>query len=259
MLRFDEASERVSVFRSPSRYANGNTRDNHGRLVTCEQGSRCVVRTEHSGALTLITDAYSGRRLNSPNDVIVGPDGTIWFTDPTYGIDSDYEGNLADRELASCNVYRVDPRTRETILVADGFAQPNGLALSQDGSTLYVVDSGFTNDPDGPRHIRRFTVQDLSLSGGEVIAECDHGIFDGIRLDLEGRIWAGAGDGVRCLSSDGTLLGMVRLPEVVSNVEFGGPKLNELYICGASCLYRIRLPVNGARIVSDQAVSKGAE
>ncbi|MFV0462497.1 MAG: SMP-30/gluconolactonase/LRE family protein [Nostocoides sp.] len=248
ILRFDEATEQVTDFRLPSNFANGNTRDFQGRLVTCEHGARRVVRLEHSGAVTVLSDSYSDQRLNSPNDVVVSPDGSVWFSDPTYGIDSDYEGHRGESEIGASHVYRVDPETGETELVADDFHQPNGLAFNHDFTTLYIVDSGFTHDDAAPRHIRRFDVKpDLSLSGGDVIAECKDGIFDGLRVDRDGRVWTSAGQGIQCLDPDGTVLGELHLPEVIGNLEFGGPQRNELYICGAQSLYRLRLCITGAR------------
>ena len=248
MMRYDECGGAVSVFREPSGNANGNTVDREGRLVSCEHGGRRVSRTEIDGTVTMIADRYDGKRLNSPNDVVVKSDGSIWFTDPTYGIDSDYEGNRADSEQGASRVYRVDSQTGAVSVVADDFVQPNGLAFSPDESLLYIVDTGRTHRPDGPRHIRRFAVDDGGgLSGGEVFAECTAGLFDGFRLDTAGRIWTSAMDGVHCYDPDGTLIGKMLVPEVVANVCFGGPKRNYLYICGTTSLYAVRLPVNGAK------------
>jgi gluconolactonase len=248
MLRFDEATGAVGVFRQPSDYANGNTVDRQGRLVTCEQGTRRVTRTEHDGAITVLADRYDGRRFNSPNDVVVKSDGSVWFTDPTYGIDSDYEGHRADSEMGANRVYRIDPGSGEVRVVADDFIQPNGLAFSPDESRLYIVDTGWTHVKDGPRHIRAFDVAEGGgLSGGEVFAACDAGAFDGFRLDDAGRIWTSAGDGVRCYLADGTLVLKVLVPEPVANVCFGGPKRNRLYICATTSLYCVLLPVRGAR------------
>lgn len=247
-LRFDELNGSVSVFREPAGFANGNTRDGLGRLVTCEQGSRQVVRTEHDGTRVVLADRFDGKRLNSPNDVVVADDGGVWFSDPTYGIDNNYEGRRADSEIGRANLYRIDPVTAKCELRADDFAQPNGLALTIDGTTLYVSDTGYTHDPEGPRHIRRFAVgSNGRLSRGEVVAECTSGVFDGFRLDEDGRIWTSAGDGVRCLLPDGTHIGTIRCPESVSNVEFGGLRNNLLYICCVSAVYRVMLRVRGAR------------
>jgi gluconolactonase len=241
MLRYDEATETVGVFRSPAGYTNGHTVDRTGRLVSCEHGNRRVTRTEPDGSISVLADAYAGRRLNSPNDVVVRSDGSVWFTDPAYGIDSDYEGHKAPMEQPECYVFRIDPSGRLSV-AADGFSRPNGLAFSVDERRLYVSDTG------GPDHIRVFDVaDDLSLSGGEVFAECTHGVFDGFRLDTEGRIWTSAGDGVHVYDPDGTLLGKILVPEVVANVCFGGPKRNRLYICATTSLYAILLPVNGAK------------
>lgn len=248
MMRLDAASGAVSVFRSPSNFSNGNTVDRAGRLVTCEHGGRRISRTEFDGSVITIADAYRGRRLNSPNDVVVKSDGSIWFSDPTYGIDSDYEGYKSDREQDGSHVYRVDPHSGEVTIAADDFVQPNGLAFSPDERTLYIVDTGATHVDNGPRHIRRFSVADDGrLAGGDIFAECTAGFFDGLRLDTEGRIWTSAGDGVHCYEPDGTLIGKIRVPEIVANVCFGGERRNYLYICGTTSLYGVRLPVNGAK------------
>jgi gluconolactonase len=248
MMRFDETDGSVSVFRQPADNSNGNTVDYQGRLVTCHHLSRRVTRTEHDGSITIIADRFEGKRFNSPNDAVVKSDGSIWFTDPSYGILSDYEGMTAEPEIDGCHVYRVDPATGEVRRVADDFVKPNGLAFSVDEKTLYIADTGASHDPKGPRHIRKFGVgADGSLSGGEVFATCDNGLFDGFRVDRAGRIWSSAGDGVHCFDPDGTLIGKVRVPEVVANVTFGGPKLNRLFICGTTSLYSVLLPVNGAK------------
>jgi gluconolactonase len=248
MMRFDETDGSVSVFRQPADNSNGNTVDYQGRLVTCHHLSRRVTRTEHDGSITIIADRFEGKRFNSPNDAVVKSDGSIWFTDPSYGILSDYEGMTAEPEIDGCHVYRVDPATGEVRRVADDFVKPNGLAFSVDEKTLYIADTGASHDPKGPRHIRKFAVgADGSLSGGEVFATCDNGLFDGFRVDRAGRIWSSAGDGVHCFDPDGTLIGKVRVPEVVANVTFGGPKLNRLFICGTTSLYSVLLPVNGAK------------
>ena len=246
MLRYDECSGQVSVFRNPSNYSNGNTVDRSGRLVSCEHGGRRVSRTEFDGRVITLADSYGGKRLNSPNDVVVKSDGSIWFTDPSYGIDSDYEGHKAESEQKANRVYRVDPQSGTVTIVADDFVQPNGLAFSPDEKILYIVDTGRTHRDDAPAHMRKFAVSDDGkLSGGEVFADCTAGLFDGFRLDTAGRIWTSAADGIHCYDPDGTLIGKIRVPEIVANVCFGGEKRNYLYICGTTSLYGIRLPVNG--------------
>ncbi|HST94576.1 MAG TPA: SMP-30/gluconolactonase/LRE family protein [Microvirga sp.] len=248
MMRYDETSGAVSVFRAPSGYSNGNTVDRHGRLVTCEHGTRRVTRTEHDGTVTVLASHHQGKRFNSPNDVVVKSDGSIWFTDPAYGIDSDYEGHRADSETGGCHVYRIDPHSGDVSVVADDFARPNGLAFSPGEGLLYVADTGATHVLDGPRHIRVFDVsQDGRLSGGRVFATCTSGLFDGFRLDEAGRIWTSAGDGVHCYEPDGTLIGKILVPEAVANVVFGGVKRNRLFICATTSVYAILLPVNGAK------------
>jgi gluconolactonase len=240
LLRWDETTGAVGVFRQPAGYANGHTVDRQGRLVSCEHGNRRVTRTEHDGSVTVLADRYDGWRLNSPNDVVERGDGSIWFTDPSYGIDSDYEGHQANSEIGACHVYRIDPGTGEVRIVADDFIRPNGLAFSLDEQQLYIVDTR-------ARHVRRFDVApDATLSGGEVFATCEAGSFDGVRLDAAGRLWAAAHDGLHCFDPDGTLIGKLHLPEVVSNLTFGGPKLNEMFICATTSLYTIRLNINGA-------------
>lgn len=241
MLRFDETTGAVGVFRAPAGYANGHTVDRQGRLISCEQGTRRVTRTEHDGSVTVLADRYDGKRFNSPNDVVERADGSVWFTDPSYGIDSDYEGHRAVSEIGACHVYRIAPDTGEVSIVADDFDRPNGLAFSPDERRLYIVDTRH-------RHIRRFDVaDDGTLAGGDVFATCDAGSFDGVRLDDAGRIWVAAHDGVHCFDPDGTLIGKLLLPEVVANLTFGGIKRNELYITASSSLYSLRVNFNGVR------------
>jgi gluconolactonase len=249
IMRWDEADGSVSVFRTPSNNANGNTVDRQGRLVSCEHLERRVTRTEIDGTVTVVADRVDGRRLNSPNDVVVRSDGSVWFTDPSYGIEADYEGVRQDRELDGCHVYRVDPRTAAVTRVADGFARPNGLAFSPDEARLYVSDSGVTHDADGPHHIRVFDVDDdgTSVSGGEVFAVCETGFFDGFRLDEDGRVWTSAPDGVQCFDPDGTLIGRIRVPEFVANVCFGGRYRNRLFITATSSVYSVYLMLRGAK------------
>ena len=251
MMRFDETDGSVSEFRQPSNNSNGNTVDREGRLVTCEHLTRRVTRTEHDGQVAVIAEAFEGKRLNSPNDVVVKSDGSIWFTDPSYGILMDYEGERAESEIGACHVYRVD-RSGAISIVADDYVKPNGLAFSPDERQLFIADTGATHTDGGPAHIRVHDVgDDGSLSGGHVFAECTEGLFDGFRLDRDGRIWSSAGDGVHCLASDGTLIGKVLVPELVGNVCFGGPKLNRLFICGTTSLYSVFLNVNGVSPIGD--------
>lgn len=248
LLRHDVSTGATTPWRTPARNANGNTVDREGRLVTCEHGSRSVTRTEHDGRVSTLADTYDGKRLNSPNDVVVASDGGIWFTDPAYGIDTDYEGDAALMEQDGCHVYRLDPADRLD-RVADDFARPNGLAFSPDEAFLYIADTGATHADDGPRHIRRFRVADLGaarLSGGEVWASCTEGLFDGFRLDTQGRVWTSAGDGVHCLNPAGDLIGKVRLPETVANLTFTGPKRNRLMICATSSLYAVHVNARGS-------------
>jgi gluconolactonase len=247
MLRWDETDGSVSVFRSPANNTNGHTVDREGRLVSCEHRGRCVSRTEHDGTRTVLADRFEGKRFNSPNDVVVKSDGTIWFTDPSYGIDMDYEGDAAPSEIGACHVYRLDPQTGSVTAVATDFEKPNGLAFSPDESCLYIADTGATHIKDGPRHIRKFAVTaDGRLTGGEVFATCTIGLFDGFRFDRAGNLWTSAGDGVHCYAPDGVLIGKVKVPEVVANVCFGGPKRNRLFICGTTSLYSIFVNTAGA-------------
>lgn len=250
ILKWDETDGSVSTFRDPSNNTNGHTVDRQGRLVSCEHLMRRVTRTEHDGSITVIADSYYGKRLNSPNDVVVRSDGSVWFTDPSYGILMDYEGERAESEIGACHVYCVTP-DGEIRIVADDYVKPNGLAFSPDESELFIADTGITHDADGPRHIRRHRVEaDGSLSGGEVFAECSEGVFDGFRMDDDGRVWTSAADGVHCLDREGRLIGKVKIPEMVANVCFGGMKLNRLFICGTTSLYSVFLNVNGVSPVA---------
>ncbi len=248
MMQFVEGAG-VRVFRQPSNNSNGNTRDRQGRLVTCEHGTRRVTRTEPDGSITVLADNYRGKRLNSPNDVVVKSDGSIWFTDPPYGILSAYEGRKSESELGACYVFRLDPIDGALTIVADDFVKPNGIAFSPDERTLYVADTGASHDPVGPHHIRAFAVEGgARLGKSRVFAEINPGLADGFRLDTHGNLWTSAGDGIHCFSPAGELLGKIKVPEVVSNVTFGGPKRNRLFITATTSLYAIYVAQDGAQL-----------
>ena len=245
MLRWDERNNTVGEFRNPSNNSNGNTVDRQGRLVSCEHLSRSVTRTEHDGSRTVLADNWQGQRLNSPNDVVVHSDGSVWFSDPGYGILSDYEGRRSDSEIGACHVYRVDPHSGAVERVADDFDKPNGLAFSPDESILYIADTGASHRADGPRHIRKFAVEGKHLKPLGVFATCGNGLFDGFRVDVQGRLWTSAADGVHVYHPDGTLIGKVLIPEIVANVCFGGAKRNRLLVCATSSLYAVYLNTTG--------------
>lgn len=247
LLRYDETNGVVSEFLKPCRNHNGHTVDREGRLVSCEHRGRCVSRIEADGSTTVLADSYEGKRLNSPNDLVVKSDGSIWFTDPTYGIDSEYEGDKAEPEIDGSYVYRIDPESGAISAVITDMIKPNGLAFSPDESLLYVADTGATHVENGPRHIRRFALQDGgTLSGGEVFATSDNGLFDGFRVDMHGNIWTSAGDGVHCYTPEGDLIGKILTGEVVANVEFGGIKRNRLFICATTTLRAVYLNTQAA-------------
>lgn len=244
IMRWSEGGT-ATVFRQPSNFANGHTRDRQGRLVSCEHGTRRVTRTEIDGSVTVLADSYQGKRLNSPNDVVVSADGAVWFTDPSYGIMSDYEGYRSEQEQAKRNVFRIDP-AGVLAVVTDDFRQPNGLAFSPDEKILYVADSAFSHNPFAPRHIRAFDVSGGALSGDREFCSIDAGLPDGIRVDWQGNVWSSAGDGVHCFGADGVRLGKIKVPQVVSNLCFGGPRKNRLYITATTSVYSVWLAATGA-------------
>ena len=246
-LKWDEETGSVAQSRCGlGCYTNGSTLDRQGRVVACEHGTRSVTRIEHDGTTTTLARKFEGKRFNSPNDVVVKSDGSIWFTDPAYGLESDFDGAPPQRELDGEHVYRLDPETGVIFRVRDDFACPNGLAFSPDEQTLYISDSGGNRHPSGEHHIRSFKVLEHQiLSGGEVFAECDNGFFDGFRLDIQGGIWTSAGDGVHCFHPDGTLLGKVLIPEVVSNLCFGGKKNSRLFITASTSVYAVSVTTTG--------------
>ncbi len=248
LMRFDETDGSVSVFATPCNNQNGHTVDLEGRLIACEHRGRAVTRIEHDGSRRILADRFEGKKLNSPNDVIVKSDGSIWFTDPSYGIDGEYEGDFAISEIGACNVYRIDPVNGAVTAVITDMVRPNGLAFSPDEKLLYVADTGLTHKPDTSPDIRVYHVapDGRSVSAGRKFVTCDNGLFDGFRVDIHGNIWSSAADGVHCFTPDGTLIGKILIPEVVANVCFGGRKRNRLYICGTTSLYAVYLNTQGA-------------
>jgi gluconolactonase len=255
MMRLVEDDNHTSIFRSPSLNSNGNTSDVEGRLVSCEHTGRRIIRTEFNGTITVIANRYQGKKLNSPNDVVVASNGSIWFTDPTYGVRGWYESLHGEIEQEKRNVYRVDPRSGEVIVVVDDFVQPNGICFSPDEKKLYIIDSGISEGPDNPAHIRVFDVDIDSgkVSNSKVFADgFAPGLTDGMRADVEGNIWCSMGwgdpkeDGVRCYSPAGELLGKIHLPETVANMSFGGVLRNRLYIGATSSVYACYVNTQGA-------------
>jgi gluconolactonase len=245
ILLFAEGRAPV-VYRQPSGNANGNTRDRQGRLLTCESGNRRVVRTELDGRLTVVVDSHDGKRLNSPNDIVVRSDDSIWFTDPDYGILSDYTGNKAPGEIGRCCVFRFDPHEGRLAIATDQLDKPNGLAFSPDEKILYVADSGATHRPGGPHEIVAFDVaEDATLANRRTFATIEPGVPDGLRVDVDGNVWTSAADGVHCIAPDGETIGRIAVPETVTNLSFGGPKRNRLFITAASSLYAIYVGTRG--------------
>ncbi len=236
----------VSLYRAPSGYANGQTRDRQGRLIACSHRERCVLRTELDGTITRLVDRHAGRRLNSPNDVVVQSNGWIWFTDPLYGIQSDYEGGRQLSEQPPA-LYRFDPVSGRIEIASDEFDGPNGLAFSPDEKRLYVAETGEQSADQPKQHIRVFDVgPDGHLSPGEEFHKVEPGYADGMRVDEDGNLWTSAADGVHCIDPGGMLLGKVFVPHRVSNLAFGGPARNRLFIGGSHTLYAIFLNRRGA-------------
>jgi gluconolactonase len=237
----------VSTYRAPSGFANGQTRDRQGRLISCSHRERCLFRTELDGSVTRLVDAHEGRRLNAPNDVAVRSDGSIWFTDPLYGIQTDYEGGRQVSEQPPA-LYCFTPETGQIRVAAGDFDGPNGLAFSPDENRLYVSETGDQTTDDPKQYIRVFDVDRAGrLSGGEIFHKIEPGYADGLCVDEGGNVWSSAGDGVHCLSPDGRLLGKVLVPHRVSNIAFGGAAKNRLFIAGSHTLYAIFLNRRGVR------------
>ncbi len=250
ILKWEEATGRVCVFRQPTDFANGNTRDRQGRLITCEHGGRRVTRTEYDGTVTVLIDAWQGKRLNSPNDVVAKSDRSIWFTDPPFGILGDYEGHKAEPELVQA-LYRIDGESGEVTVVADDILGPNGLCFSPDERLLYVVESR------GVPH-RKILAYDVAANGREItnkrvlIDAGPGGTPDGMRCDVDGNLWCGWGmgtealDGVLVFAPDGTKIGRIALPERCANVCFGGRKRNRLFMAASQSLYALYVNTQGA-------------
>lgn len=239
VLRWDEMTGAVGPFRVPSRFANGHTLDRAGRVLACEHRARRVVRFEHDGSVTVIAAEWQGRRLNSPNDLVEGPDGAVWFSDPTYGISTEYEGARAESEIGARRVYRVSGGAVEPVL--DDLVQPNGLCFSPDGAVLYVADSGAQ-----PSCIRAYRMEGGRPVAGRLFHAASVGFYDGLRCDRLGNVWVAAEGGVECIAPDGVLIGRIRLPEVAANLCFGGPARNRLFICATRALMAVYLNVTGA-------------
>ena len=238
----------VSVFRQPSGFANGHCRDRQGRLIGCSHQRRAILRTEWDGGLTVLAERFGGQRLNSPNDVACKRDGSIWFTDPIYGISTDYEGGKQRRESPE-SVYRIDPDDGSLARVAEDMNGPNGLAFSPDEQRLYIVASGpqFAAEPEHEIRVYDVVEQGRALENGHFFHRIDRGHSDGLRCDADGRLWSAAGDGVHCIDPDGRLIGKIKLGCAVANIEFGDRSRSRLFICAGQALYAIFLNVRGTR------------
>jgi gluconolactonase len=241
VLRLVEDDGHVSVFASPCGHHNGHTLDGEGRVIACEHGGRRISRLGADGLWRALATHYQGKRLNSPNDVVVKSDGSLWFSDPTYGIDGYYEGAFAASEIGAANVYRLDPASGAVEAVVTDLVRPNGLAFSPDERKLYVADTGETHVAGTPRAIHAYHVgaDGKSLGREGVFAVSEAGLFDGFRVDTAGNIWTSSADSVRVFAPEGTMIGRIPVPELVSNLCFGGRHRNRLYITAQTSLYAI--------------------
>ncbi len=254
-LLWSEATGGVE-WRKPNDFTNGNTLDHQGRVVHCEHGNRRIARTELDGTRHGLVDRYDGKPLNSPNDIVVKSDGSIWFSDPPYGILSDYEGHQAPQEQEGCYVFRFDPFSGELAVVSDALDHPNGLAFSPDEDRLYVSDTSLAPKPDGNHHILVFdVVGGRKLADPRILMVMEPGLPDGLRIDEQGDIWSSAGDGIHLLDPEGNELARILVPEKTSNCAFGGPDGRKLFITASSSLYVIDVKVRGAGVAA--AVARG--
>ena len=248
IMRYTESNGAVDVFRANAGYPNGASRDPGGRLIHCHHGRRCVTRTQYDGSIETLAERYEGRRLNAPNDVTVKSDGTIWFSDPNYGLLTDYEGNRAEQELKPA-LYRLDPRDGGLTLMTDAFTNPNGLCFSPDETLLYVSETGDMFGTGADNHLAVLDVLDdgRRLSEPRMFAKVKPGNADGFSCDEDGNIWSSAADGVHCIDSSGATLGVIHTPSLVANLCFGGRKANRLFLCGSQSLYAIYVNTRGVR------------
>jgi gluconolactonase len=257
-LRWLNEDGHVSVFRTPSNYTNGNTFDWQGRQLSCEHGARRVVRYEHDGKVTVLADKWQGKPLNAPNDIVVHPDGGIWFTDPGYGAVGNYEGHKGELHIKEA-VYRIDPKNGKMDIVNDTMYKANGLCFSPDYKKLYIADTGASHYEKAPKNIQVFDViENSKLGKGREFVNMEHngkaGLADGLRADIDGNIWVGAGwagegyDGVHIFAPDGKRIGQILLPEICSNVCFGGPRRNRLFMTASQSLYAVYVETQGAHI-----------
>jgi gluconolactonase len=258
-LRYLEEDGHVSVMRKPSHYSNGNTFDYQGRQLSCEHDTRRVARYEHNGTVTVIADKFNGKPFNAPNDIVVHPDGGIWFTDPGYGILGNYEGHKGNLEMKEA-VYRVDPKTAKIEKITDDLFKPNGICFSPDYKKVYICDTGSTHYPEAANIIKVYDVTDQrKVANSRVYCKMElkgtgNGLADGIRADVDGNIWVGAGwvgagyDGVHVFDGEGQRIGMILLPEICANICFGGEKRNRLFMAASQSLYSVYVETQGAHI-----------
>jgi gluconolactonase len=245
MLRWSKA-DGMTVFRSPSGFTNGNTLDRVGRLVQCSHGQRAIIRTEFNGTITTLVDRWEGRRFNSPNDLVVHPDGSIWFTDPPYGILSNREGYEADSEIGAHHIFRFDPETRDLRVVVTDMDEPNGLAFSPDHTLLYISDTGADRNPAGNHHIRVYRIDGKRALDGRLFCVIDPGLADGFRLDAHGNVYTSSLDSIQVYAPDGVQLGKIHIPERIGNCCWGGPGRNVLFVAASTSIYSIDTTTSGA-------------
>ena len=246
MLKYHNGE--VSIYREPSNFVNGNTLDNEGNLISCSHGGRCVYKTDKNEKITTLTDNYNNKKFNSPNDVAVKSDGTIWFTDPPYGIETDYEGYKSDQEYEGCYVFKFDPINKNLSVVSKDFVRPNGIAFSHDEKKLYISDTGGSHNPQGPHHIKVFDLDENdNLVNGKIFYNFEPFFSDGFRIDIDGNVWTSAGRGIKCLNSNSDVIGQLLLPELVSNLEFGGSEGNELFVTATTTIYTMKLNQKGIK------------